>query len=215
MNVFETISKLRVVRKYQDKGVDEKVVGLILYSATHAISAGNLQPWEFIVVDNFEIKKKLAHAALKLEHVAKAPLCIIVGTDLQKVALKYGKRGELIYAIEDAVQASQIILLTATALGLGGDLIRAFDEEEVKAIIGFPDNVRPVAIITLGYPAEEGEERQKIPFENLTYMNRYGNELRLENETLQGILDKTFAELKKRTSQKLKKRFNIRFLKSH
>src|SRR3989442_3375315 len=161
MNVFQAISNTRIVRKYQDKEVDDRIVGLLLYMATYPLSEGNLQPWEFIVVEDPERKKSVANAALKLEHVARAPLCIVVCADVQKAALKYGKRGELVYAVEDAIQAAQMILMTANAVGLGGDLIRAFLEDELKGTLNLPDNVRPVAIVTLGYPAEEGETPQR------------------------------------------------------
>lgn len=204
MNVFQAISNLRVVRKYQEKEIDEKIVGLLLHMATYPLSAGNLQPWEFVVVDDQETKNKIAKAALKLDHVAKAPLCIVVGADLQKAALKYGTRGELVYAVEDAIQAAQIILITANAFGLGGDLIRAFDEEELKGVVGFPDSVRPVAIITLGYPAEEGEMPKRVPFEHLTHVNRFGNKIVGEFRPLIAVLESALAELRQRIQVKVR-----------
>ena len=198
MNAFQAMSNLRIVRKYSDREIDEKVVGLLLHMATHPISAGNLQPWEFVVVDEPETKSKIAHAALQLEHVAKAPLLVVVGADIGKVALKYGKRGELVYAPQDAIQAAQTILITAQAVGLGGDLIRAFDEVELSGVVGFPDNIRPVAIIALGYPDEEGEEPDRIPFENLTHVNRFGNKINMEFAPLSVVFENVLSEFRQR-----------------
>lgn len=196
MNVFEAVSSLRIVRKYQEKEVDEKVVGLILHMANYVLSSGNLQPWEFVVVDDAEEKKKLGIAALKLEHVAKAPLCIVLGVDIKKVGMKYGTRGEVLYAVEDGAQAAAIIAIIANALGLGCDIVRAFDEIEVSGTVNFPDSVRPIAIITLGYPAEEGEVPQRAEFEDRTHVNLYGNKIHGGFEPLKEHMEKVLGELK-------------------
>jgi nitroreductase len=197
MNVFDAISKIRIVRKFQKKDVDDNIVGLLLHSATHALSAGNLQEWEFIVVKDEDVKKKLASAALKLEHVYTAPIDIVVCADIAKAALKYGKRGEVVYAVEDAAQAAILLIVAANALGLGTDLVRAFDEEEIKGILNLPDNIRPIAIIPIGYPAEEGEVNIKIPFENITHVNRYGNKIEIEFTPIREQLESVLKHLRK------------------
>ena len=207
MNFFDAISRIRIVRKFQKKDIDDKIVGLLLHTATHALSAGNLQEWEFIVVKDTDVKKKLADAALKLEHIYTAPIDIVVCANVERAMLKYGKRGELVYAIEDAAQAALLLIVAANALGLGTDLVRAFDEEEIKGILNLPDSVRPIAIIPVGYPAEEGEINVRMPFENITYVNRYGNKIEIEftpiRERLEIALKRLHEQAKKRAPAKM------------
>lgn len=179
MDVFRAIVERKSIRKFEKREVDDKLIGVILYMATMAPSAGNTQEWNFIVVKEEEIKKKLAKAALDQNFIAEAPVVIVVCADLEKISLRYGKRGELLYSIQDTALAIQNILLSAHALGLGSCFVGAFDEEKVKSILELPDNLRPVAIIPIGYPAEQPEKPRRINFENLTWLNKYGRKLEL------------------------------------
>jgi len=173
MNFFETLVNWRPTTKFDKKHVDDKMVGLMLHMATHAPSAGNIQEWEFVVVREEEVKKKLARAALEQMHVVEAPVVIVVLADLEKISLKYGKRGELVYALEDTAAAIMLMLLSADALGLGADWIKSFDEDMVKVAVELPESMRPIAIIPVGYPREQGEERRLLDFEAFTWADKY------------------------------------------
>ncbi len=179
MNIFKAIIGRRSIRKFEKKEVDDKLIGVLLYMATMAPSAGNTQEWNFIVVKDEKLKKELAKAALDQNFIAEAPVVIVVCSDLEKISLRYGRRGELLYSIQDASLAIQNILLSAYALGLGSCFVGAFDEEKVKSLLELPTKLRPLAIIPIGYPAEEPEVPKRIPFENLTWLNKYGKKLEL------------------------------------
>ncbi len=195
MNIFQAITTRKSVKKFSDKPVDDKLIGLMLHMATYAHSAGNMQEWGFVVVDDGKIRGRLAESALKQKQVADAPVDIVVCADLDRISAKYGKRGEVFYAVQDTSAAVTNMLLTANALGLGTSWVAAFDEEEVKGILDLPDNMRPVAIIAVGYPAEEGEEVSRFPFEDMTYLNKYGNKIFLEFEPIADALEKRIREL--------------------
>ena len=90
------------------------------------------------------------------------------------MSLKYQERGEFLYAIQDTASAVTVILLSATALGLGSDWVRAMDEESVKDILALPNELRPVAIIPIGYAKEKPVREKLIPFERITWFDRYG-----------------------------------------
>lgn len=197
MNFFEVVFKRRSIRKFLKKDVDDKLIGLILYCATKAPSAGNTQDWEFIVVRDEKIKEKIAIAALHQMFIKEAPVVIVVCSDIEKIKLKYGERGENLYSIQDTAAAIMIILLAAQALGLGSCWIGAFDEENIKEILGIPENLRPVAILPIGYPAEEVGERWRIPFENLTWFNKYGKKYEVEFKNLEKILKDIKSKLAK------------------
>lgn len=146
----------------------------MLHMATQAPSAGNTQEWQFIVVKNEEIKKKLAAVALEQDFVAEAPVNIVVCADMEKIGLRYGERGIKLYFAQDTSNAIMIMLLTATALDLSSCWVGAFDEDKLKRILGLPENLKPVAIISVGYAAETPEVSGRIPFENLTWTEKYG-----------------------------------------
>lgn len=197
MNIFQCIFKRRSVRRFEKKDVDDKLIGLILYAATHAPSSGNTQEWEFIVVKDEDQKKKLAIAALHQDFIAEAPAVIVVCADLEKINLRYGKRGENLYFAQDTAAAVQNILLSAHALGLGSCWVGAFDEEHVKDILGLPENSRPLVILPIGYPAEEPEMPKRIPFENLTYLDFYGKKYEIEFEPIAEYLKKALKKSSK------------------
>jgi nitroreductase len=196
MNVFQCIFKRRSIRKFEKKEIDDKLIGLMLYAATHAPSAGNTQEWEFVVVKDKEQKKKLAIAALHQDFIAQAPVVIVVCADLEKISLRYGKRGESLYFAQDTAAAIQNILLSAHALGLGSCWVGAFDEESVKDILKLPENLRPLAILPIGYAAEEPEMPKRIPFENLTYLDFYGKKYEIEFEPIAEYLKKALKKIK-------------------
>ena len=222
MNVFKAIIERRSIRKFEKKEVDNKLIGVMLYMATLAPSAGNTQEWSFIVVKEEEIKEKLSRAALDQKFIAEAPVVIVVCADLAKISLRYGKRGELLYAIQDTALAIQNILLSAHALGLGACFVGAFDEERVKSILEIPDNVRPLALIPVGYPAEQPKMPPRIPFENLTWLNKYGRKLELALAVQPGerkvdypkpLANLIMERLKKRKEKKVKPLSFEEFLK--
>jgi len=173
MNFFEAVVNWRPTTKFEKRHVDDKMIGVMLHMATHAPSAGNIQEWEFVVVRDEDVKKKLAKAALEQMHVAEAPVVIVVLSDLEKISLKYGKRGELVYALEDTAAATMLLLLSAEALGLGADWVKSFDEDAVKTAVELPDTVRPIAIVPVGFPREKSAERRLLDFEAFTWADRY------------------------------------------
>ena len=161
MDVTEAIRQRRSVRKYTDEEVSDDDVAQLLDAALWAPSAGNVQPWEFVVVKDKETKHKLSDAALNQTFVEKAPVVIVVCTDLNKEKKRYGGRGEKLYSIQDTAAATQNILLTAHALGLATCWVGAFKEKDAAKAVNAPKNVVPVAILPIGHPAEEPVAPQK------------------------------------------------------
>jgi len=191
MNVFEAITSLNITKDFHKGVVDEKEIGLILHIGTYAPTAGNLQEWEFVVVEDDEKKALLASAALDLRHVKIAPAVIVICADVRKAALKYGKRGELVYAAEDAGACAAFMGVAANALGLGFDLVKAFDEDEVRKVLNLPDNLRPMIMMPIGKPKGDREDRKVNPFENVTHVNRYDQKIDIDFEPIwHAVMDK-------------------------
>jgi len=82
---------------------------------------------------------------------------------------RYGKRGELLYAIQDATIACTFAMLAATALGLATVWVGAFDAGEVRRVIQAPEGIDPVAILPLGYAAEDPASPGRRRLEDLVH----------------------------------------------
>ena len=169
MDVFEAIEKRHSVRSFEeDRDVTEDVVEKLLRCACLAPSAGNVQPWRFMVVREPEMKRKLSRAALGQGFVAAAPVVIAVCTDLAAHASSYGRRGVELYSIQDTAAAIENLLLAATSLGLGACWVGAFREEEASRVLGLREDLRPVALIPVGYPRRRGSQPHKTDHRKLT-----------------------------------------------
>jgi nitroreductase len=105
---------------------------------------------------------------------------IVICADVRKAALKYGKRGELVYALEDAGACAAYMAAAANALGVAMDIVRSFDEDDVRNLLGLPENMRPLFLLPIGKPKGPKEERKVTPFENLTHVNRYGQKIDID-----------------------------------
>lgn len=185
MEVFECIVSRQSIRDYEKKDVPNQLIGQIIEAGIHAPSTGNMQPWEFIVVKDEKTKKELSSAALDQRFVEEAPVVIVVCADPEKSADRYGDRGKNLYCIQDTAAAIENMLLMANDLGLGACWVGAFEEMRVKTILSIPGRLRPVALITIGFPSHEKTTKtRRIPFENITWLDKYGEGFRwMEKET--------------------------------
>jgi nitroreductase len=159
MELLEAIKTRRSTRNYKKQTIPQNAIETIIDAARNAPSAGNIQPWEFVIIKNPTTKKKLAEAALNQNHVEEAPVVIVVCADEKRSSMGYGNRGRTLYCLQDTAAATQNILLAAHSLGLGTCWVGAFNEEEVKEILKAPEGIRPVAMIPLGYPNEIARQR--------------------------------------------------------
>lgn len=166
MNVLDAISGRRSIRAFRNIPVEKEKVETLLKAATFAPSEGNLQSWKFFVVHNDEKKREFARAAGNQRFVSEAPVVIVVCVDLEATA-PYGARGKTLYCLQTSGAAIQNILLTAHSMELGTCWVGAFREEEVARTLALPQHLRPVAIIPVGYPAENPGMRKRKPLEEV------------------------------------------------
>lgn len=174
MDVLEAITSRASITRYRDSGVEREKVARLLEAARWAPSAGNMQIAEYVIVEDDEILEKLSGYAHNQEHVREAPMALVIFADVEKAERNYEDRGEL-YALQETAAAMQNVLLEAHEQGLGAAWVGAFDEEQVRTLLEAPDRLKPVAIVTIGYPDEEPEKPRKYEITNIAYMDRYGN----------------------------------------
>ncbi|MEM2987866.1 MAG: nitroreductase family protein [Candidatus Bathyarchaeia archaeon] len=173
VDVFEAIKGRRSIRAFQSRDVPSGIVEKLIEAARWAPSAGNIQPWEFVIVRNPETKKRLAEAALGQSFIEEAPVVIVVCADEERSASGYGSRGRTLYCIQDTAAAIQNIHLAAYAMGLSTCWVGAFREDEARKILKIPEGVRPVAIIPVGYPAESPTPRSRRPLKQIIHYERF------------------------------------------
>ena len=164
MDVFDAIRKRRSVRSYQDRPVEKEKLEKILEAARLAPSAKNRQEWRFIVVTDEEKIKMLVDACKGQRFVGEAPV-VIVGLADSSVSRWYKV---------DIGIAMEHMALEAVELGLGTCWIGAFYPEKVKEILDIPDEKEVVALLTLGYPKDEGERiTSRKSLNEIVCYNRY------------------------------------------
>jgi len=174
METLEAINQRRSIRKYLEKPVEFEKITTIIDAARKAPSAGNLQDWTFIIVTEKDLIRQIASYSVEQYWIQTAPAVIIVCGLPEKHEMYYGLRGKRLYNVQDCAAAIENILLAATDLGLGTCWIGAFEEEKLRSLFAIPADVRPQAVITLGYSDDDPQDRTLIPIENITFFNRYG-----------------------------------------
>ena len=145
--VYNTILARRSIRSFTDKKVSREDIRILLEAGMAAPSACNLQPWTFIVVDDEERLAALYDCAEQGKY--HAPLAIIVCGSNSHIPWK--DNGWLF----DIGACAQNIMLECVELGLASVCIGGFDEERLSETFAIPEDVHPVCILEIGYPAWE------------------------------------------------------------
>jgi len=173
MDVLEAIRGRRSVRAYKSDNISSEIVEKLVDAASWAPSAGNIQPWKFIIVRKPEIKRKLAEAALDQTFIEEVPVVIVVCANENRSSERYGVRGKTLYCLQDTAAAIQNIHLTAYSLGLATCWVGAFKEDEARKILKVPDGIRPVAIIPIGYADEAPAPRNRRPLNQIVHYETF------------------------------------------
>lgn len=174
LDVQEAIRKRRSIRSFDaSRNISEDTLRQIIEAGIFAPSAGNCQPWEFIIVRDKATKQKLVEAALGQRFVSQAPVVIVVCANIKRSTNRYGSRGQELYCIQDTAAAIENILLIAVSKGLGTCWVGAFDEIIAKEVLELPVGVRPVAIIPLGYPAETPRMPKRRNYEDVVHHEKW------------------------------------------
>lgn len=152
---FETVRHRHSVRKYQhDMPVEEEKLHAILETACAAPSAGDLQSYRIIVTSDMETRQALQAAAGGQSFISEAPVCMVFCADVSRSAHEYGERGKSLFAIQDATIAAAYAQLAIVAAGMASTWVGSFDDNRVRDTLGLNNDLQPVALLSLGYPAE-------------------------------------------------------------
>ncbi len=157
MDFSELIKIRQSVRSYSDKPVEKEKLEQCLEAARLAPSASNSQPWKYIVVDQEELKNKVARATFDKvvkfnKFVPQAPVIIVIVIEKPKIITQIGgeiKRRE--WPFIDTGISAEHFCLQAAELGLGTCMIGWFNQGKIQKLLNIPRNKTIGLLITLGY----------------------------------------------------------------
>jgi nitroreductase len=164
MEVYEAVRTVLAVRQYQERPVPLEVVRRIVEAGHLTASAKNGQPWHFIVIENRETLRQLGALARTGPYIAQAPLAIAVAIENTP------------FAVSDASRAIQSMILTAWSDGVSSNWVGFQGLNEVKALLGIPEQLGLLAVLPFGYPAQatgQGKKQRK-PLSEVAHRERFG-----------------------------------------
>jgi len=169
MDTLEVIKTRRSIRKYQTGKVSEDLIKDLITCAMYAPSAFNNQPWQFLVLNKKEIFDDILKAAPHAEMIREASHAIVICGDksLQE------NTGLL---IQDISAATENLLLAAHSLGLGAVWVGIYPFDEItagiKKLFNMPENIIPVSMAVIGYPAEKPEQPERYKQDRI-HLNKW------------------------------------------
>ncbi len=169
MELIEVIKKRRSIRAYEETPVEKEKLLQVLEAGRLAPSSLNEQEWKLVVVQSREIIEKLYHACLEEAYVKEAPVIIAACGTKPDYAMRCGQRA---YPIDVSIAVTHMILRAAD-LGLGTCWLGSFYEDKVKRALGIPEQIRVVAVVTLGYPRFYPQPKGRKPLEDLVCFDKW------------------------------------------
>jgi len=202
--IYRCIFTRRDVRsQFRPDPIPDAVLARILQAAHHAPSVGFMQPWDFILVRDPQVKQRLhaafqaanaeaaemfegerqsAYRALKLQGILEAPLGLCITCDRSRAgATVLGRTHQPEMDIYSTVCAVQNLWLAARAEGIGVGWVSILRYQDLRAALGIPEEILPIAFLCLGYvseflPAPELESagwRKRLPLGDLVAFDRW------------------------------------------
>lgn len=170
-STIEDIMTRTSVRAYSDREVKSEQIDTLLHAAMAAPTAGNKQPWRFVVIDDRAILDSIGENFNTMTMAKQASVAVVMCGD---VTATFDGEGQG-YWIQDVSAASENLLLAAHAMGLGAVWCGIYPimerVEQFSEMLHLPENVIPMACICVGYPAGETTPKDKWKPEYLHYNN--------------------------------------------
>lgn len=169
MDFLELVTSRYSVRSYQPRPVEQDKLDRILEAARLAPCGSNRQPWKFVVVRDAGIRSRLAVACSNQQFIAQAPV-VIAGVGLMPDRImRCGVPGDPV----DVAIAMEHLALAATAEGLGTCWIGAFQQDQVREVLGIPESAKVIEVMTLGYPADRPGPKDRKPISEIVCYDRW------------------------------------------
>jgi nitroreductase len=159
VTVDDPILRRRSIRKYTDEPVTDEHVEALLRAAMAAPSAGNQQPWQFVVVRDHHVLTAITEVHPYSSMLPKAQVAILICGD--PAAGKWPQMWD-----QDCAAATQNVLIAAEQLGLGSVWLGVHPIAEriegIRALLGIPRHIVPFALLPVGWPAERKDPAERF-----------------------------------------------------
>ena len=166
MDTMEAIRTRRSIRKFTDRPVEHELVMELIEAAMYAPSAGNEQPWQFLVINDRAILDEVPHINPNAAMARDASVAILVCGDLTLEKFQG-------FWVQDCSAAAQNLLLAAHAKGLGAVWtgIHPMEDrvEKMRNLLGLPDHIIPLALIPVGYPNKEAAPESRFKKDRIRF----------------------------------------------
>ena len=184
--VMEAILARRSIRNYiENKPVEREKIRVLLQAAMAAPSACNLQPWEFVVVDDpAELKELKAHIHGGQNN---APMAMVVCARTAYVPWE-GNGWQI-----DCAAAIENMMLAAVEMGLGSLWIGDFNRRSVCEYLYIPEGVAPVSVVYFGYPAETKRPVTRYK-EEAVYWGKYDPDRPHAQRTIKDMIQESIGD---------------------
>lgn len=170
-DVIECIMTRASVRSYSSRSVSEQTIDTILKAGMAAPTAANQQAWKFVVITEDSLKREIADSFEYTKMVKGCAFAVVVCGDMDK--LFDGDLSEGGFWTLDCAAASENMLLAAHALGLGGVWCGIYPlkerEKKLSEILNLPSELKPLNVLSFGYPAAETAPKNKWQPSNIHY----------------------------------------------
>lgn len=145
--VMRAIKNRRSIRRFNQATVERKKIEMLLEAARWAPSAGNAQPWEFVIITDGDTIQRLKTVMTGIMgNIKEGPVLLLICIN---------KKKETVWTRYDIGCALQNILLCAHCTGLGACAIGGFDESMIGRLLDLPEHLEPSLFITVGYPERD------------------------------------------------------------
>jgi len=174
MKFEKALKGRRSIRKFKEKKLSKNSLGSILDAARYAPSAGNLQNWRFIVVEDEKTKEKIAKACLGQKWMVRAGALVIACSDDSDVKRIYGNKSDF-YGRQNCAAAVQNMLLKAYSIGMSSCWVGAFNEDDIKNALKIPGDIKIEAVLCFGHSDEKPNMPKRTDLRNLVHFEEWGN----------------------------------------
>jgi len=180
MKFIELVNQRQSTRKYSSAPISREDLDLCVEAARMAPSACNAQPYTFIIIDDPELKNKVAGETFGLldkfnKFTQNAPVMVVMVMEKANISSQVGTMLKKIeFPLIDVGIAAEHFCLQAAELGIGTCMIGWFNEKPIKKLLNIPDKKSIGLLISVGY-SENDHLRTKVRKElnKLSFYNRY------------------------------------------
>lgn len=159
MDAMEALLCRRSIRVYKPEPVPTELVNELIRAAMYAPSAGNQQPWHFLVITDRKVLDEIPKVHPYAAMAAQCPVAVLVCADVRQ--LRHPD-----YWVQDCAAATENLLLAAHVKGLGAVWVGMYPienrTEPIRRLLGLPEGIEPFALLPMGFPVQKPEQPDRF-----------------------------------------------------